>query len=329
MVAKMLAIVPHPVIRGTLMRIACARREVALRNEEIFMNTCQSITTLKPTIIKACAWGAALMLALPTLIQAQAAGPDKDAEDLAKQLSNPVADLVSVPLQFNWDNGVGPSNDDENMRFILNFQPVVPFKIAENWSLIGRFIVPYLNQPVFDPNSPAVSGESGTGDILASAFISPSKPTWAIWGIGPAMGLPTTTNPFLGSGKWTAGPTVVILKQAGHWTYGGLANHLWSYADTGDLERADVSQSYVQPFLSYTTKSALTLGVSSESSYNWEADSGEKWTAPLLGNVSKVTRFGPFPFSMGVGGGYYFEHPEVGPQWKLRLTFTLILPKAK
>ncbi len=270
-----------------------------------------------------------MMFLLPALAGAQAAGGDAEAENLAKQLSNPVADLVSVPLQFNWENGVGPSDDDDNMRFILNFQPVVPFKITENWNLIGRFIFPYVSQPVFDPNSPAVSGESGTGDIVTSAFFSPAKPTWAIWGIGPVMGLPTTTNPFLGTGKWTAGPTVVVLKQSGQWTYGGLANHLWSYADTGDLERADVSNSFLQPFMAYTTKKALTMTVSSESSYNWEADGGEKITAPLLGQVSKVTRFGPFPFSIGGGFGYFFEQPEGGPEWKLRLVFTLILPKAR
>jgi hypothetical protein len=273
------------------------------------------------------------VVVVPVAARAQSPAPDKDAEALAKQLSNPVADLVSVPLQFNWENGVGPSDDNDNMRFILNFQPVVPFRITENWNLIVRFILPYINQPVFnaDPNSPAppLSGATGTGDILASAFLSPAKPTWAIWGIGPAVGLPTTTDPLLGTGKWTAGPTAVVLKQSGPWTYGGLANHLWSYADTGDLERADVSQSFLQPFLAYTTKRAITFTLNSESTYNWEAESGEKWTAPLNAVVSKVTRFGPCPFSLGGGFGYFFEQPEGGPEWKLRLVFTLILPKAK
>jgi hypothetical protein len=246
-----------------------------------------------------------------------------DAESVAKQLSNPIANLVSVPLQFNWEQGVG-LNDD--LRTVINFQPVVPFTLNQDWNVIGRMILPYLNQPELIAGA---GPTSGTGDILFSAFFSPAQPRGAIWGVGPVFALPTTTDPVLGSGKWSAGPTGVVLMQSGQWTYGALANHLWSFADTGNNSRRDVNQTFLQPFLAYTTKSALTFNINTEAIANWEASGGEKWTVPVNVSISKVTRLGPFPFSFAAGAGVYVEKPTDGPEWKLRFTATLILPRSR
>ena len=181
---------------------------------------------------------------------------------------------------------------------------------------------------------------SGMGDIVASMFVSPVKVGKFIWGGGPVFVLPTSANPALGASKWSAGPTIVILKQTGQWTYGALWNHLWSFAGaerSGGIERGDVSVSFLQPFVSYTTKNAVTLSVNAEATGNWKlydraADgslsekSGSQWTVPVHVGVAKLTKFGPFPFSIGANVGVFVAAPNNQPSWRLRMTGTILLP---
>lgn len=241
------------------------------------------------------------------------------AEDLARQLSNPVASLVSLPFQMNWEQGVGPGEDT---RTVLNIQPVMPFTLSPGTNLIARVIAPVASQP---PQSPGSATTFGLSDLLVSGFFSPSKPSALIWGVGPALSLPSTSDPTLGSGKWAAGPTFVVLRQDGPWTIGALANHLWSYA--GDSDRADVNQIFLQPFLALGAGHGVTLTLNSEATANWEAPDGEEWSVPLNLVASKVVRLGHRPISVGAGGGYYVEGPEAGPEWKVRTVFTLLFPR--
>ena len=279
----------------------------------------------------------ALALACPSLVKAQGAqGPEKPAqtpapavgaggttaapggsEALAKQLSNPVASLVSVPFQLNWDEGLG--SDDEGRRFLLNFQPVLPFKLNEACNLIARVITPVLAQPVL-----VEGGEPrfGLSDIVLSFFLSPSK-GGLIWGAGPVIALPVTYDPVLGSGKYGLGPTVVVLKQSGPFTYGALVNHVWSIG--GDAGRADVNQTFLQPFVAYGKK-GWTISVNSESTANWKAESGEKWTVPINVSLSKVVKLGRRPMSIGAGPRFYVDAPSGGPSWGFRLSLTLLFP---
>jgi hypothetical protein len=238
--------------------------------------------------------------------------------DLAKQLANPVASLISVPLQANWDFGIGVN---DAYRFTLNVQPVVPLSLNDDWNLIIRTIL-----PVIDAESPApgIDDVSGLGDTVQSFFFSPKEPVngW-ILAAGPVALWPTATDTQLGSEQWGAGPTVLGLKQTGPWTYGLLANHLWSYA--GDQDRGDVNVTFLQPFCSYITSTKTTFTLNSESTYDWE---NEQWTVPLNVIVSQMFRIGSQPMQASLGGRYYVETPDGGPEWGVRAVLTFLFPKS-
>lgn len=254
-------------------------------------------------------WVFASVLMFPSSAAAQ------DADALAKQTQNPVASLISVPFQGNWDFGIG---DRDASSTLLNIQPVVPFEISDSANIILRVITPLTSYPT-------EGGQriNGFGDVLASAFLSPSAPGRVIWGVGPAVLIPTATNQSLGSEKFGIGPTAVVLTQPGNWTVGALANHVWSISGAND--RSDVNQTFIQPFANYNLGNGVAAGVSMEASGNWEAD--EKWTAPLLFSLSKVALLGKRPVNLAVAAGPTVWSPSAGANWRFRLVATFLFPR--
>ena len=284
------------------------------------------------------------------------------ATELAKQLSNPISSLISVPFQANEDFRMGPT--DNGYKFTLNVQPVIPISISKDWNLILRTIVPIVSQhDVFYRDIPDYPGlpddvlsriprrlrddanregrrlydeaiekhpqnrsQDGLGDTTQSFFFSPKEPGpgGIIWGLGPVFLYPTATQDLLGAGQWGAGPTAVGLVQKGPWTIGTLANQIWSLAGNG--ARSDVNATFVQPFVAYTTKTHTTFTVSSESTYDWNTS---QWTVPLIGQISQVLKIGSQPVSIQLGAKYYAEGPTGAPDWGVRLAFTLLFPQGK
>jgi hypothetical protein len=253
-----------------------------------------------------------------TISDTAAAGGPVSAEELAKKLSNPVASLISVPFQSNFDFNTGQDNDQ--FKYTLNIQPVIPLSLGADWNLIARIIQPVIYQEELFPGQ---GNNFGLGDMNPQFFFSPKEPFhgW-IWGAGPVFLLPTATDTALGTGKWAAGPTGVGLRQRGPWTYGLLANHLWSFAGTGD--RPEVNQTFLQPFLAYNTKTGFGVTLQTESTYNWDA---HQWTVPLGVFASQVLKLGGQPLSVQFGPRVYVDGPSGGPQWGLRFNIILLFPK--
>jgi hypothetical protein len=240
-------------------------------------------------------------------------------QELAKKLANPVAALISVPFQLNWDQKIGPA--DDGTRYQLNVQPVVPVALNDDWNLISRTIVPVVSQRHIFPGA---GSQFGLGDTVQSVFFSPKEPVDGLtWGAGPVLLLPTGTDTLLSGRQWGLGPTGVVLKQAGPWTYGALANHIWSVA--GSNSRADINATFVQPFVSYTTPDAVTYTLNTESTYDWEA---RQWSVPVNALVSKVTKLGDQLVSFGGGARYWADSPDAGAKgFGLRVVATLLFPR--
>jgi hypothetical protein len=252
-----------------------------------------------------------------TLLAQDAASDPKAAEaELAKKLQNPVASLISVPIQNNWDFGIGPA---DAMKYTCNIQPVVPISISKDWNLIIRTIMPviYAEEPV-----KGFGDKSGLGDVTQSFFFSPKEPVggW-ILGAGPVALWPTATDSVLGASQWGAGPTVVALQQQHGFTYGILANHIWSYTGWGPR---NVNATFLQPFVSFTTKKFTTFSVNTESTYDWQ---GSQWTVPVNFMVQQLVKIGKQPIAFQIGYRYYAEKPDGGPDWGLRFAITFLFPK--
>jgi hypothetical protein len=260
---------------------------------------------------------ACLFLVLSLLPFFAMAQDGTSADDLAKQLQNPIASLISVPFQNNFDFGIGPA---DGSRWTMNMQPVIPMSISEDWNLIGRVVLPVISQNDVFGNS---GNQTGLSDAVVSGFFSPKAPTAGglIWGAGPVLLIPTATDELLGTEKFGVGPTAVALKQAGSFTYGALVNHIWSIAGADD--RADVNQTFFQPFLAKNYAGGYALTAVTEISQNWDFDSTSGMFA-IVG--SKVVTIGSQATQVAFGPRFFYGNGRAA-DWGFRAAFTLLFPK--
>jgi hypothetical protein len=241
---------------------------------------------------------------------------EASAEALAKKLANPVASLISVPIQNNFDFGVGPF---DGFRYNLNIQPVIPITLNEKWNMISRTIVPIISQSDVTGNG---NSETGLGDIAQSIFFSPKEvKNGMVWGVGPIFLLPTATNNFLGADKWGIGPNAVVLKLNGQWTYGALANHVWSVGGSGNT---DINATFFQPFVTYATKTGSSFSIASENTQSWDNDIFGGFVGAYY---AKVTKIGKQMMQLGGGPKVFYGNNPFNPDWGIRANIIFLFPK--
>lgn len=241
-----------------------------------------------------------------------------EAAELAKKLANPIASLISVPFQNNLDQGIGAY---DGSRYTLNLQPVIPMAITPKINLISRIIVPIISQY----NITGLGNhESGISDIVASAFFSPTNSKNGVtWGAGPVFLFPSGSNEYLTGKKFGVGPTLVALKQSGGWTIGALLNQIWSVS--GSSSRDDISQMFVNPFMTYNWKSGAGITGNLEWTQNWQSNKANVWFSPMF---SGVTSFGKQKVSLAVGPKFNLAAPEeMKAKFGLRGSLVLLFPK--
>jgi hypothetical protein len=253
------------------------------------------------------------------------AGTISSTEALQKATQNPVASLISVPLQNNNNFGVSPGNRTQD---VLNIQPVIPVGISKDWNLLIRWITPIIWQPIPSQPSTPETGQYGFGDMQPTFFLSPKKPGKLIWGVGPIFQLPTATSTFLGQGKLGLGPSIVLLTQPGHWTIGLLANNVWSVAGSGS--RPAVNQFLMQYFVNYNLKHGWYLSSTPTVTANWEAKDGGRWVVPFGGGVGRIMKLGFQPVNLSVRFFGNAVHPATGfgsSPWSMQLQIAFLFPK--
>jgi hypothetical protein len=239
------------------------------------------------------------------------------ATELAKQTQNPVADLISIPMQFNFNSGGGLG--DQN--FInINIQPVIPIHLTERWNLIARPIVPINSAPDRRGNH-----DTGLGDIQTELFFTPAKAEGLAWGVGPVVSLPTATLETTGS--WAAGPAGLVVYTRGRWVVGALATQLWTFADYGDA--TEVNQLLVQPFANFNLGKGWALSSAPIITANWDAADDNTWTVPLGAGVTWTTKIGRQAMNLGVAYYANVEHPDDAARNQVRFVLAFLFPQKK
>ena len=257
----------------------------------------------------------------------QPAPQAQGGDDLRSAVQNPVSSMISLPLKFTADFGA-----PNGTAYFFNVNPVIPVTVGD-WNLISRALIPALvsvdgfiaGTPGIPEGQPSNDRKTGLGDINYSLFFSPNKTKPFIWGVGPSITLPTASSSQLGSEKWSAGPTGVILVQPSWGTYGLLLRQLWSFA--GDDDRSEVNQMLIEPFVNYNLPGGWYLIADPISTVNWNASSGNKWTIPLGGGFGKLFTIGNQPINSRIEAYYNIEKPDGGPDWQTVFTFQFLFPK--
>jgi hypothetical protein len=241
-------------------------------------------------------------------------------EELAKKTQNPVADLISVPIQNNFNFNVGPYNQTQT---VINIQPVIPIHLNEDFNLITRTILPVVNQPAPVSNS----SQFGLGNLNTSLFLSPAKTKGFTWGVGPIFGFPTNTNNLLGTNTFSAGPTAVVVAMTKHWVIGTLANQQWSIGNSTPNQR--VNAMLIQPFINYNLPEGWYLTTAPVITANWEAfgnQSNNRWVLPVGGGFGKIFKTGGPPLNINLTSYYNVVSPVQGPDWQVRFQLALLFP---
>ena len=245
-------------------------------------------------------------------------GYAQDDQELAKKSQNPVADMISLPFQNNTSFGIG---EYDRTQSVMNIQPVIPFTVGPV-NVITRTIVPLIYQPDVAEKD---GGTFGLGDINASVFLSPAEPSKFIYGVGPAIVIPTGTDRKVGTGKLGIGPSFVGLTMSGPWVIGVLTNNVWSVA--GKEDRADTNNFLLQYFINYNMPKGWYISSAPIITANWEADEGNRWIVPFGAGAGRVFRIGRQPVNASAAAFYNAKKPDGGPDWSLRLQLVFLFPK--
>ena len=262
-----------------------------------------------------------LLIVLPAAAQT---AKDKSLDEVNKELSNPISSIWALQLQENtyWLNK--PDRNVVNMQF----QPVLPLALTDDWNLITRPVFQVLNSTPYVNESNHLHRVTGFGDTILATLLSPSPKLAGPWllGAGPSFIFPTATNSRLGQNKWQLGPAGVFGYLGDKWLAGVFPQQWFSI---GGNASNTLSQMNVQYFFVYLPGDGWGIGFSPNMLVNWYANkSGNMITFPIGLQISKVIKIGPLPVKLAVQPQYMPVHPDAfGQKWNLQFAITPVIPK--
>lgn len=257
--------------------------------------------------------------ALPAAVaQAEAESSESDTQALAKQSQNPIASLISVPIENNINYNAGPENNTDTS---FTLKPVYPVQLSEDWNLINRVLIPIVSR---GSRAPGQGREVGLGDITYQGFFSPTGSEGITWGVGPTFVARTGTGD-LSSDQWSLGPNFVALATPGKWVVGALVSNIWSVG--GDDGAKDISQGSLQYFVNYNFAGGWYLTSAPTITANWKANNEQTWTIPFGGGFGRVFHLGKQPINLRFAGYYNVEKPDKASDWTLSTQLTFLFPQ--
>ncbi len=280
----------------------------------------------------------AVLLAATLPLDARAAGGgDEGSQSLTeinKKLSNPVSDIWSISFQQN--NYVLETLPGQSNRWNSNlqFQPVMPVALTENWNLITRPVIPlFISQPypAVDEGQPpkaSVKRTTGFGDTILLEMLGPNQKLTGNWllGIGPTFVFPTASTDFTGQGKWQVGPGAFAGYISQKYILGAFVQNWKSFG--GNSNRPDTNQMNLQPVAAYFLPDGWSIGYSGNILANWKASPDNVWTVPIGVSVSKVVKFDALPVKIAIAGQWMPVHPDTfGQKWNIQVVFSPVIPK--
>jgi hypothetical protein len=258
--------------------------------------------------------GAALICGAPLLARAQTA-PDAPAAIDPHAAQNPIANVVSIPFQDNTSYDVGPLKRTEN---VLIVQPVVPFSLGGDWSVVSRWVTPIISAPRV---SSAADPRSGLGNLEPQFYFTPTHPGSIIWGIGPEVWMPTASDKTLGVNKWGGGVAAVVLTIQGPILAGVLVNNVWA----GSKAPEKVNELTLNPFVFYNFPKGWYVVSAPIMTANWVATGKDQWTVPVGGGFGRVFKVGNRTLNARVQLFDNVQRPSGGGTWASQFQIQFLL----
>ncbi|MCY1721578.1 hypothetical protein OU798_14575 [Prolixibacteraceae bacterium Z1-6] len=241
-----------------------------------------------------------------------------EQEEIAQKLQNPLASIIALPIQHNIGTGV-PGYEGSTYTMLL--QPIIATDFNK-FSIVHRGVFGASYLPASEAGDGSVFGMT---DLNYSFFLAPKTGKKLAWGVGPSVDLPTATDQRLGSGKWSAGAGFVMVYQQNKWTFDMVFRQTMSFA--GDSERADVSRFVGQTLVAYGLGNGWIVNTFPTITANWNAESGQKWTIPVGGGISKLVFLGKMPVSFGAQYYNNVVRPDYAGKSEFRFSTTFVFAK--